>query len=137
MATLDLYQQAHLWVAAVRILEYRNQLAPTLEAVCEQLGFSAEQGHRLIRKLESRGIMQAIAKGDEVRCVIADHRLLEELPHAEAEQPPMSAEVAQFKAQRSEISSKVESFRSEQARKKQDLFAELNAKLKAGLESKS
>ena len=137
MASLDLYQQAHLWVAAVRILEYRNQLSPTVEAICDLLGFSTEQGHRLIRKLESRGILQAIAKGGEVRCAIADHRLLEDLPQAEAELPPLSAEVAQFKAQRSEISNKVDTLRAQQDRKKQDLFAELSAKLKTDLASRS
>ena len=137
MATPDLYQQAHLWVAAIRILEYQHQMAPTMGALCELLDVSIEHGHRLVRKLESRGIIQSIVKGEEVRCAIADHRLLEDLPQLEAQLPPLSAEVAKFKSARSEIAGKVESFRSEQDRKQKDLFAELNAKLKADLSGKS
>ncbi|MGB5986730.1 MAG: hypothetical protein WBG37_15600 [Desulfobacterales bacterium] len=137
MTISDLYQQAHLWVAAIRLLEYRNRLSPSVEAICDFLGVSTEQGHRLVRKLDQRGIIQAVAKGDEVHCTLADHRLLEELPQAEAKLPPLSAEVAQFKAARNKISGKVAAFRSDQERKKKDLFAELNAKLKADLEPKS
>ena len=133
----DLYHQAHLWVAAIRILEYRNRLSPSVETICAFLGVSIEQGHRLVRKLDQRGIIQAVAKGQEVHCTLADHRLLEELPQTEAKLPPLSAEVAQFKAARGEISGKVAAFRSQQERKKKDLFAELNAKLKADLDTNS
>jgi seryl-tRNA synthetase len=137
MAKLDLYRQAHLWVAAIRILEHQHQLSPTVDAICDFLGFTTEQGHRLVRKLESRDILQVVVKGTDVHCAIADHRLLEELPQVEAELPPLSAEVAQFQAARNEISTKVAEFKSEQNRKQKDLFAELNAKLKADISRKT
>ena len=132
METVDFYHQAHLWVAGIRILEFKTRTPPAVDALCELLTISLEQGQRLTRKLEERGIIQVTVKNDIVRCSLVDHLRLEAIPSDADPQAGLAEEVAKYKAAQSDISHKVASFQAERAQKQKDLFAELNAKLKGG-----
>ncbi len=54
---IDLYHQAHLMVAAIRIFEHLNSRPPNVEELCQKIKFSIEKGSLVCRKLEDLGII--------------------------------------------------------------------------------
>ena len=45
------YDEAHLFVAAIRILQHKKNSAPPIEEVCELISISVEAGLSVSRKL--------------------------------------------------------------------------------------
>ena len=133
MESKTLYGEGHLFVAAIRILEHRNQAPPALDQISEMLGFSAEQAGLISRRLQQQGIIELVESAYGDRWAVADHMQLETLPR-EVESSQLDDELKKFQAQRNKISQKVESFKEQQAQKQKDLFAELQKKLKKDLE---
>ena len=133
MENNDLYQQAHLTLAAIRLLEYRHHVPPTVGAVCEELSISSEKGHMLCRKLEELGAAKMVKQGGETRLFIKDHLQVEALK-SETGTSSMDEELEKFKHGQDKFRQKVESIAAQQEKKQQDLFAELEAKLKGELD---
>ena len=135
MKDLDFYTSCHLLVAATRVLEYQKGRPPNIDEVCEMLSISLEQGHLLSRKLNELGILQVVEGSYGLRLFIRDHLKLEEIPK-EATGDRLGEAVRQFQNSRKDIQNKVAAIKADQAGKKKDLFAELEKKLKAGLDKK-
>jgi seryl-tRNA synthetase len=133
MESKTLYGEGHLFVAAIRILEHRNQAPPALDQISEMLEFSAEQAGLISRRLQQQGIIELVESAYGDRWAVTDHMQLEALPR-EVESSQLDDELKKFQAQRNKISQKVESFKEQQAQKQKDLFAELQKKLKKDLE---
>lgn len=129
MKDLDLYQKAHLLVAAIRILEYQHQSPPATEAVCKFLGISVEEGGIFFRKLHDTGILQFIESPQGIRVSILDHIKIEEIPRG-ATESNLDKELKNFQTTRKGFAKEIESFRSVQEEKKKKMFAELEKKLK-------
>lgn len=129
MKNIDLYQKAHLLVAAIRILEYRHQSPPATEAVCKFLEISAEEGGIYFRKLQDAGILQFIESPQGIRVSILDHLRIEEIPRGVTESN-LDKELKNFQTARKGFVKEIESFRSVQEEKKKKMFAELEKKLK-------
>ena len=53
---MDPYNEAHLFVATVRILEHLKGTAPPVEEVCSMLNISVESGLVVCRKLKKLNI---------------------------------------------------------------------------------
>ena len=53
--TLSLYDSAHLFTAAVRLLTYQDQSPPDIDQVCDLLQLSQERGGFICRRLEELG----------------------------------------------------------------------------------
>ena len=123
------YREAHLVVAAVRILEYRHQRPPSLEQVAELLSISTEEAGRLYRKLESEGILEGMEKSGEVRLFISDHRLIEQLPDQAAESG-LSAELEKFRQQKQKERNSVEALRTRQEQKRKKMQEQIEQQLK-------
>ena len=70
------------------------------------------------------------------RFFISDHLKLEDIPRGQ-EENKLEEELKKFQDTQKALSQKVESFKAEQAKKKKDLFSEMEKKLKAELEKKS
>jgi hypothetical protein len=136
MKDLDLYQKAHLLVAAIRILEYRHHSPPAIESVCQMLGISVEEGGFFFRKFEENGILEAVESPQGVRMAIRDHTRIEEIPRGMSE-TLLDKEIRNFQTARKGLTQKIESFQAAQAEKKKQMFAELEKKLKTGMEKKS
>jgi FtsZ-binding cell division protein ZapB len=129
----DFYSNAHLVVAAIRIIEHQKSSEPTVDAICRFLSFSPEQGNFICRQLREMGILDSIESAYGVRLFIKNHLKLEEIPRGEQD-TRLEKELAKFQNHREEIDQKVKTFQSEQAQKQKDLFAALGKKLKNDLE---
>jgi hypothetical protein len=135
MKDLDLYQKAHLLVAAIRILEYQHHSPPAIESVCQLLGISLEEGGIFFRKFEETGILEAVESPQGIHLTIRDHCKIEEIPRGMPE-TLLDKELKNFQIARKGLTQKIESFQAAQAEKKKQMFAELEKKLKTGMEKK-
>ena len=135
MKDLDLYTSCQLLVAATRVLEYQKGRPPNIDEVCEILSFSLEQGHLLSRKLNEMGVLEVVEGSYGIRLFIRDHLKLEEIPK-EGTEDRLGEAVRQFQSSKKDIQNKVAAIKADQADKKKDLFAELEKKLKEGLDKK-
>ena len=130
-----LYSQAHLIIAGIRVCEHVNSRPPTVDDVCRVINFSIEQGHFICRKLQEYDIIKAVEGSYGTRLFINDHLKLEELPRGEQESK-LENDLKKFQDSQKAFSRKIESFQAQQKKKKKDLFAEMEKKLKEELEKK-
>jgi hypothetical protein len=126
------YNESHLFVAAIRILEHKNGSPPALAQIADLLRISQEQGGLISRRLKDMGIIAPVEGAFDDRWVVTDHLKLEEIPK-EVESSELDDALKKFQAERNKIAQKVESIKEEQARKKKELFAGLEKKLKKEL----
>ena len=127
----DLYSNAHLMVAAIRILTHKNSKHPSLNEICKTLSFSLEQGNLICKKLKDFGIIDVVEGAFENQLFIKDHLKIEEIPRDKKEDRLEEA-LKKFKDSKKDFSKKIESFQAKQAEKQKALFAELEEKLKKG-----
>ena len=128
----DLYRDAHLVVAAIRISDYRKSAPPSIEDIGRMLSFSMERCNLLCKKLKDFGVIDLVEGAYGIRLSIKDHLLIEEMPR-EDEPSAIEKEIQKFSEERKQFSEKIESFQTEQEKKKKSLFAELEKKLKKDL----
>ncbi len=95
MKSTDLYEQAHVFLAGIRVFEHLYGRPPTLQGLSELLKISEEELSLLGRKLEDRSIIRVILAGSQVRYSIADHILVEDLPRGQ-QTSQMKDEISQF-----------------------------------------
>jgi len=131
----DFYMEAHLAVAALRVLEHRDPQPPSVDDISEMLGYSLEKGNRLCRKLIELGILELIEGAYGTRLSIVDHLKIEDIPRG-APEDRLNEELKRFQDEKKQIAKKVESIKAEQDEKKKSLFAELEKQLKTGVKDK-
>jgi hypothetical protein len=129
MKPSDLYTTAHVFVAAVRVLDHQDGAPPSLEAVCRLLDYSDEKGSYLLNRLKEAGIVDTVKSGFNDRLVVDDHLAIEQLPR-DTEESRLEQELKKFKQGKDVMQEKVASIKAQQDQKKQDLFAEIEKKLK-------
>ena len=132
----DLYSQAHLFVAAIRVYEHLHSRPPSVEELCRTINFSAEQASLICRKLEDRGIIEAIEGSYGSRLFIRSHLKIEDLPREE-EGSKLEEDLRKFQHSQKALSQKIKSLQVQQKQKKKNLFSEMEKKLKEELEKKS
>jgi hypothetical protein len=132
----DLYSEAHVFVAAIRVHEHVHSRPATLEDICRMLMFSVEHGGVISRRLEALGILEAVQGSFGTRLFICDHRKLEEMPRDDSGRK-IEDEVKKFQDMQRSFTQKIESLQAEQAGKKKNLFAEMEKKLKEELDKKT
>lgn len=135
MKPTDLYTTAHLFVAAVRVLDHQDGAPPALEAVCRLLDYSDEKGSFLLNRLKEAGIMDTVKSGFNDRLVVGNHLAIEQLPR-DIEESRLAQELKKFKQGKDVMQEKVASIKAQQAQKKQDLFAEIEKKLKRKIDKR-
>ena len=135
MKTIKYYQNAHLFVAAIRVLEHQKSAPPLMEDVCSLLTFSLEQAHFICKKLEEMGIVEAVEGGYGLRLFIKDHLAIENIPK-DGQESRLEEALRDFQASKDVFQKKVASIKADQEKKKQNLFADLEKKLKQDLEKK-
>ena len=133
----SLYEDAHLFVAAVRVLTHQEQTPPDLAQVCQTLSLSVERGGFVCRRLTEIGVVESIRGAYGDRLFVRDHLKLETLPRGEAQPDRLQDELDRFQEAQKGLTSKVENIRAEQARKKKDLFSEMEKKLRREIDKKS
>ena len=135
MKPTDLHTTAHLFVAAVRVLDHQENAPPSLEAICRLLDFSEEKGSYLLNRLKELKIVDTVKSGFNDRIVVGDHLAIENLPR-EVTESRLEQELKKFRQGRDVMEEKVASIKAQQDQKKQDLFAEIEKKLKRNMEKK-
>ena len=131
----DFYSQAHLLVAAIRVYEHVNSRPPTLEDLCRTINFSVEQGNFICRRLEDLDIIEAVEGTYGVRLFVRNHLKIEDIPRG-VQETKLEEDLKKFQDNQKALSHKIESFQAQQQKKKKDLFAEMEKKLKEELEKK-
>ena len=131
MQNSDFYSNAHLVVAAIRILTHKNSTPPSIDQVCRTISFSLEQGNLICKKLKKIGIIEVVEGAFGNRLFIKNHMKIEEIPKGKKEDKLEEA-LKKFQNSRKDFSKKIESYQVEQEKKQKDLFAELEKKLKKG-----
>jgi len=132
---IDFYNEAHLFVAAIRIFEYLNLRPPKVDELCRTINFSIERGNFISHKLEDLGIIEAVAGSYGARLYVSDHLKIEDIPRGEPG-PKMADELKKFQDSQKAFSQKMETLQAEQKQKKKDRFADMEKKLKEELEKK-
>jgi len=127
----DLYSNAHLVVAAIRIFTHKNSKHPSLNEICKTLSFSLEQGNLICKKLKDLGIIDMVEGAFENQLFIKDHLKIEEI-FRDKKEDRLEEALKKFKDSKKDFSKKIESFQAKQAEKQKALFAELEEKLKKG-----
>lgn len=96
------YSDAHLVVAAIRILEHQKSASPSIDEVCRTISFSLEQGNFVCRKLNEMNIIDVIEGAFGTKLFIKDHLLLEEIPQGAIEDN-LEKELKQFQNAKKEV----------------------------------
>ncbi|MFC1523855.1 hypothetical protein ACFL6N_03600 [Thermodesulfobacteriota bacterium] len=126
-----LYDEAHLFVAAIRVLNHQKGGPPSLEDICELLDISLEGAGTMSHKLEKHGVVNVTTTPYSTKLFLLDHLRLEEFEQHQ-EDSGLDKEIEDFQKSRTDMTAKVESIQAELAKKKQDLFADLEKQLKGG-----
>ena len=100
--------EAHLLVAAIRVLEHQHKRPPAVDEIAALLGFSKEFTGHLVRVLEPLGIVHAIKSAFDVRVEVREYTRIEELS-AEERGPGFKEEVDEFHRQFEEKQRKLQS----------------------------
>lgn len=132
---MDLYNQAHLVVAAIRVFEHNSSRQPNLEELCRTIKYSIEKGNFLCRKLEELHIIEAVEGSYGTRLFVRDHLKIEDIPRGESDSG-FEDELKKFQDDRKAFTRKIEDFQAQQKQKQEDLFAEMEKKLKQELDKK-
>jgi hypothetical protein len=130
LKTMDAYTEAHLFVAAIRVLQHRNQSPPRLEDVSEMLQISIELGHSICRRLAGLGIIETLEDPFSIMLAVADHLRIEKIPCQTKEDNSLARELEKFQAGKKSIDQKVAEIQAEMAKKKKALFADVEAMFK-------
>ena len=131
----DFYSQAHLFVAAIRVFEHNSSRPPNVEELCQTIKISIEMGNFLCRKLEELTIIEAVEVSYGTRLFVRDHLKIEDIPRGESDSG-FEDELKKFQDDRKAFTRKIEDFQAQQKQKKEDLFAEMEKKLKKELDKK-
>lgn len=132
MESKSLYDEGHLFVAAIRVLECQHGAPPDLDQIAALIGFSSDQAGLVSRRLHDAGIIELVQGAFGDRWAVGDHTKLEELPR-QSQTTQLDDELKKFQSERHKIAQKVESIKEQQAQKKKDLFADIEKKLKKDL----
>ncbi len=127
---MDAYNEAHLYVAAIRLLHHQDGGLPSLEGVCQVLNVSVEAGNAVCRNLKKRGIIEILEDPFSVRLAVANHLDIEKIPQGRNEENNLAKELEKFQAEKRNMDQKVANIQDEMKKKKQDMFSDIEAKLK-------
>jgi hypothetical protein len=129
---MDQYTEAHLLVAAIRVLEHQKKQPPTVEEASAMISISPEAGYALCRRLKEKGIVRTVEGAFGWKLFVEDHLQIEELPRGEKKYD-LAQELAAFQKKQQEKSKTVEAIQEELARKRNEKFAEIEARFKKEL----
>ena len=131
----NLYSNAHLFVAAIRVCEHQKSAPPSIGDICRLTSFSLERGNFICKQLKEMDIIEAVEGPYGMRLSVKNHIKIEDIPQEEQESA-LEGELAKFKETQKSFANKIESFTAKQKEKKKSLFDEVEKKLKKELDKK-
>lgn len=125
------YHEAHLIVAAVRVLTHCGQRPPTPEDVAKLLGLTPEKTNIVVHELGELGVLRLLKSPFDVRLDAVDPRPLESLPREETD-PAMKQELDEFAVKNREKNQEMERMLrgGEAERRRQERVAKLEEQFK-------
>lgn len=122
--------QAHLMIAAIRVLQHQAQRPPSVEEIATLLGFSKEYVGHLLRALDAEGIVHTIQSPFDQRFEVKNHQKIELLP-TEDRGPGFKDEVEAFHKEFEEKQKKLQDLfdRDEQGERQREKFQKLDEEL--------
>ncbi len=75
----DPYNEAHLFVAAVRVVAYQKSTTPDIEDICSMLSCSKELALQIARNLEKTNIVDVVETPYSTKVSVSDHQKIEEI----------------------------------------------------------
>ncbi len=127
---MDQYSEAHLYTAAIRVMQHLKHGAPSIEDICRLLDVSVESALAVCRRLQRRQIVELIDDPFTVKVVVGDHLAIESLPRKAKNEDALTRELEQFMAKKKEMNKKVESIQADMEKKRQSLFNDMEEQLK-------
>lgn len=131
----SLYESAHLFIAAVRVLTHKDQAPPDLDQVCDIIGYSKERAGFICRRLEEIGALETVKGAYGLRLFVREHLKLEDLPKEDAP-GRLQEELSKFQAAQKNAASRIATLQADQKMKKKSRFEEMEKKLRAEIEKK-
>lgn len=131
---MEPYEEAHLFVAAIRVGLYRKQSPPTIDEVCSILNISVEAGLSTCRSLRELGIIDMSEDPFSIKLTIANHLEIEKLPRKAKEEDNLAKELEQFLAKKKDMDKKVDAIKADLKKKKQAMHNSIEEKLRKEIE---
>ncbi len=131
---MDPYSEAHLFVAAIRIIHHQKQSPPTIDEVCSTINISVEAGLTTCRSLEKLGIIEMSEDPFSIKLTIADHLQIEKLPREVKDENKLARELEAFMAKKKNMDKKVETIKADLQKKRQDMHNSIEDKLRREME---
>ena len=131
---MDPYNEAHLFVAAIRLLQHQKQSPPAIEDVCSALDISVEAGLATCRKLEKLDIIQISEDPFSIKLSVGNYLEIEQLPREQQEEDSLSQELEQFMEKKKNMDREVETIQADLQKKKQNLQSDFEARLRQEME---
>lgn len=127
---MNTYKEAHLFVAAIRVLNHKNGGLPAIEDVCTLLDISVESGHAISRSLQKSDIVEMAEDPFSVRLNVKNHLAIEEISQQQEDDNTIAKELEKFQAKKKKMDQKITSIQEDLKKKQQDKFADIEAKFK-------
>lgn len=127
---MDPYNEAHLFVAAVRIVHHQKQSPPTIDEVCSTINISVEAGLPTCRSLEKLGIIEMSEDPFSIKLTIANYLDIEKLPREVKDENKLARELEEFMAKKKDMEKKVDTIKADLEKKRQDMHSSIEEKLR-------
>jgi len=128
MENKNLYEQAQLLTAGIRIYEHFNKRPPDLRELATFLRLAPEKVAIICKNLESNGIVGFIKSGSREALYIKDHKKIEDLPRDDSGEG-IENEISKLKEMRSRHMGEIEK-RLHAGDQKSEKFKDLEKALK-------
>ena len=129
---MDQYTEAHVFIAAIRVLEHQKKQPPTEEEASAMVSMSPEAGYALCRRLKEKGIVRTAEGAFGWKVFVEDHLKIEEIPQGEKKHD-LAQELALFQKKQRDKNKSMEAIQEELTRKRNEKFAEIEARFKKEL----
>ncbi len=127
---MDAYNEAHLFVAAIRLLHHQKKSPPSVEDVCKVLNFSTELGHSISRNLNRLKIIDIFEDPFSTKLAVTNHLAIENISRHKTEENSLAQELEKFQAEKMTKDKKFEAIQAEIDEKKKKKFADIEATFK-------
>lgn len=137
MKKKSFYDEAHVFMAAIRLFDYKNSSIPTHADISTLTGMNIDKVSHIATRLREAGIIEMVEGAfEKTGFTIADHLKAEDLPR-ETQKSGMADEISKFQEKsKNELEDKVKAFAEEKKKKEQKLFDDLQKKLKEEMQKK-
>lgn len=128
----SIYYRGHIIVAAIRLFLHQKGVQPSVSDLVTMTSYSKEAIYFICTRLEAEGVLEIVRGAFDEKVYLKDHTRLEALPK-EDEPLDFREDIERVKEEGLKRQREIERLQKAEAEKKQDLFAELEKRLKGAM----